>query len=448
MHSKQYGAVNFGWLTQLPMLRKRRATLASKSDVRAVGRLSGRRTRVPFCSTIALVVAGCAGDPMSAPPSTGEVPLPPLVSGDLAIVGVGVVSMRSPDAVEDQTVLVRDGIIAVVAPSATVEVPAGTPVIDGRDLWLMPGLIDMHVHLRRDDLSAYAQAGITTVRNMWGTSAVRTLMEEAAAGAPHPTIYSAAPGLDGSPAAWPGTVLVNDPDEAAAAVGRLSEDGWNFIKIYNQLQPTVLDEILKEAEQVGVRVVGHVPLASDVDAATAGGLVSIEHLTGIAEAVADGRSPRGWLSLDQDRLRDVASLLADRAVWVCPTLVVLDHLARSQLSASEAAAARLNQQAAVAALHEAGVPLLAGTDAGIDLVSPGTSLTRELELLVEAGLTPYQALTSATSEPARFLGRGTGLGMVAEGMQADLVLLSANPLVDIAAVRLPVGLVQRGLRIF
>ncbi len=164
--------------------------------------------------------------------------------------------------------------------------------------------------------------------------------------------------------------------------------------------------------------------------------------------MAGGRAPAGWLSYDGPAAEEVALTLARRGVWNAPTLAVLEQLATRNLSLENAGRARSNQGSAVKALYEAGVSLLAGTDAGIGLTPPGVSLGRELELFVQAGLTPYQALRAATIDAARFLGFDEQLGTIEVGKRADLVLLDGNPLEDIGALRSPVALVQRGQRLF
>jgi imidazolonepropionase-like amidohydrolase len=410
----------------------------------------GRRLAT-FITASVLAVLSCQAD--SATAVTGvltpnaRTPLPPLYDGTIAIIGVDVVTMESAAVLDDQTVVVRDGRIAELGPRGAIDVPADAERIDGTGRWLIPGLIDSHVHLRRGDLAAYRQAGITTVRNMWGHAAIEALREEVAAGAELPTIFSAGPGMDGNPPVWPGTIVLTDPTAARAAVRQQLAEGWDFIKVYNRLSPSVYDAILDEAHAVRITVIGHVPLSLSIDHASARGQASVEHLTGIAEAVASGRGPSGWLSYDPDDATRVARMLATRGVWVCPTLIVLRHLAVQTLSPADADRTRANQGAMVKALRDAGVPLLAGTDAGIDLVAPG-ALAGELELFVQAGLTPLDALRSATADAARFLGVDGELGTIAIGKRADLVLLGANPLDDVRALRGPVGVILRGRRLF
>jgi len=111
---------------------------------------------------------------------------------------------------------------------------------------------------------------------------------------------------------------------------------------------------------------------------------------------------------------------------------------------AESAAVVANRRRFVKALRDAGAPLLAGTDAGIDVVPPGTSLVVELAELVAAGLSPAEALRAATVNPARFLGVSTELGTVEVGKRADLVLVRGDPLADITRLRAPIGVMLRG----
>lgn len=309
----------------------------------------------------------------------------------------------------------------------------------------MPGLMDMHVHVRESDIDEYLLNGVTTVRNMWGTPEVHELRRRVAGGARLPAIASAGPGIDGNPPVWPGSAVLVDPGEAAAVVARQIDGGWEFIKTYNRLTPDVYGAVLAAARAEGMPVIGHVPLAADLEQALEGGHTSFEHFTGIAEALAGGRGPAGWTSLDRGAVDGVVRALARHHAWVCPTQVILWNLGRTNLDDEAAGRARRNQAFVVKALHDAGVGLLAGTDAGlVDEVAAGSSLITELELFVDAGLTPYEALLTATVAPASFLGIDGNVGTVEIGKRADLLLLAGSPLDDLAVLREPVAVILRG----
>jgi imidazolonepropionase-like amidohydrolase len=188
-----------------------------------------------------------------------------------------------------------------------------------------------------------------------------------------------------------------------------------------------------------------VPLAVDIHKALAAGMLSIEHLTGYDRALsrAGHSGTFGWTDVDTARLAGLVSASVTAGVWNCPTMTIYAELARRQHSPAEQTAISQSRRLFVKRLSDAGALLLAGTDAGIDVVPPGTSLHDELAELVAAGLSPYLALRSATSEAARFLGRAD-LGTVAIGAEASLLLLRANPLDNIGALRHADGMVLRG----
>ncbi|MGE5925868.1 MAG: amidohydrolase family protein [Gemmatimonadota bacterium] len=372
---------------------------------------------------------------------------PPAAPAPLAIVDVTVVPMDRERLIPHQTVIIRDGRIAQIGAVARVRVPPGARRIDGRDRFLLPALTDMHVHLREADLDAYLASGIGTVRNMWGHDAVTRLRREIEAGTRRgPRIHSASPGLDGTPPQWPATVIVTEADSAAAAVQRESEraDAWEYIKVYSRLSPAVFDAIMREVRARKLVAVGHVPLAVDVRHALASGLRSVEHLTGYDRAVSRGGRGGTWAWIDADTAHFAPLIEATlrAGAWNCPTLAIYTALAR-QHSPEERAAVARHRRRFVRQLVSAGAPILAGSDAGIQVVAPGTSLHDELRELVAAGLTPFEALRTATVEPARFF-EDPAAGAVRPGANADLLLLDANPLDDVTNAARIAAMILRG----
>jgi len=399
-----------------------------------------RRALAAGAAATALLACGghptdaAGADPIPAPHA--RTALPPLFPGTLALVGVGVVSLEGGGAVQrDQTVIVRDGRIAAIGAVGSTAVPPDAQVVDAAGAFVMPGLVDAHVHLLRKDVDAYLRAGITTVRNMWGTPGVAALRAEVAAGAALPTIFSAGPGIDGPPAVWPYTELPAGADAAAALVSRQAAEGWDFIKVYDRLDAAAYAAVVRRARELNVAVVGHVPRPAGLDAALGAGQASIEHLTGYAQTVG------GWGSARQSLFAGLARRTAARAIWNCPTLLVGATLHGGISDQSQFV---VDRRRMVRALYDAGAPLLAGTDAGIDIVPPGTSLAAEIEELAAAGLPPAAALRAATADAARFLGVDAEAGAVRVGMRADLLLLRADPLADVRALRAPLGTVLRG----
>ena len=363
----------------------------------------------------------------------------------LAFTDVNVVPMERDTVLRHQTVLIEHGRIAAIGPATSLHPPSGALVVPGRGRWLMPGLIDMHVHLNRDDIPQYLAAGITTVRNMWGTPGVKRLQADIASGALRgPTIFSASPGLDGTPPQWPLTVEVLDSASARDSVRAQVAAGWTWIKVYSQLTPGAYRAIARAAREAGIPIIGHVPLRVDVREALAAGQLSIEHFTGYDRAVSrTGRSGTwGWSDADPTRFAPLVSATVRAGTWNCPTLAIYAKLSAQQ-PAAERETMINNRRAFVLALSRAGAHLLAGTDAGINVVVPGASLHDELAEFVAAGLTPWQALRAATVDAATFLGR-PDLGRVAGGAAADLLLVSGNPLADVANAAAIEGEVLRG----
>jgi imidazolonepropionase-like amidohydrolase len=394
-----------------------------------------------------LGVAACGGSATPAGESpTGPSPaVPPVRASVFAFVGVDVVPMDAEMVLIDRTVLIRDGRIDTVDLRSNVTVPAGAVEIDGSGLFLMPGLSDMHVHLEEGDLPAYLANGITTVRNMWGHAAVRDMRERIAAGElAGPAVYSASPGIDGPPAKWPVTQIVETPAEAQATVARLVGEGWPMLKVYQDLRPDVYDAVAAAARQHGIRFVGHVPHRVGLRAVLLSGQVSLEHLGGYDVALGGARGTAGWLNMDSAKIPDVVTWTWEAGAYVCPTLEVVKVLTRNNSSADNAAIVEQNRRALVGALHRAYVPILLGTDSGIDLVAPGTSLHQELIELHAAGLSPYAALAAGTVVAAAFLGEQDEFGAVREGLRADLLLLDRNPLEDVRAASEPVGVMVNG----
>jgi imidazolonepropionase-like amidohydrolase len=422
----------------------------------------------------------------------------------LAIVHATVIDMTGGPPLADRTVLVRGGRIAEIGPSASVAVPRGTPAVDAAGRFLIPGLVDMHVHLtaagepdgsRRFLVPLLVANGVTGVRDMGGyLESLEPLRGEIREGRRlGPAIVYAGPYLDGSPPSFAPSRVVLDGAEASEEVRRLAASGVDFIKVQSRLGREAYFGVAEAAGREGLPFAGHVPDAVTAAEAADAGQRSIEHLTNVlrgcsrdelrllreqsyvprekeAPAVAHARIVR-WQRqlLDSYSPPAAEGLLArflGRNVWQTPTLVLLGNNAFPTLENTDRNDPRLgyiprplaalwmraraeqmrwvdepeSRQRAqlyaksaglVAEMQNAGVKILAGTDSPAPYVFPGFSLHDELARLVEAGLTPAQALEAATRGPAEFLGTAKDSGTVAAGKFADLVLLDGNPLEDI-----------------
>ena len=390
-----------------------------------------------------LGVLSCGGmpqDPGQQPPDPDASPATvPLVIEDVRVIGM------VTDAVESgRTVVIQNGRITAIGDAATPH-PAGSVVVQGRGRYLVPGLIDMHVHLNQEDLVHYVRAGITSVRNMWGWPGLIPLTDRVHTGELWgPRIYSASQGLDDEPVQWPATIVVSSPEDAVTAVRAQHAAGWRWLKVYTRLSRESWLAIMDEARALGIRAVGHVPFAVPVEEALAQGQYSIEHLTGYDRSVSrTGRlGTGGWTDADPSRYAGLAARTSEAGVWNCPTLAIIATLARQHSPAEQTTIIR-ERRRFVRELHSAGARLLAGSDAGIDVVAPGTSLHDELAELVAGGLTPYHALRAATVDAGIFLEQA-GLGTTTVGAPADLLLVEGNPLGDLSRLRQFQGMVQQG----
>jgi imidazolonepropionase-like amidohydrolase len=345
----------------------------------------------------------------------------------------------------DQTVVIKDRRIVSVGLRSDIPVPLDAVQIDGSGLVLMPGLADMHVHLHEEDLPTYVANGITTVRNMWGHDAVADMAERISTGRLlGPTIYSTSPGIDGPPAKWPFTQIAETPTEATETVARLSSEGWTMLKVYQDLRPDVYSAVVEAARQHRIPFMGHVPHRVGLREVLSSGQKSLEHLGGYDVALGGARGTAGWLQMDPAKIPEVVTWTWEAGAYVCPTLAIVKAITRSNSSAADAAVVEENRRMLVGALQRGYVPLLLGTDSGIDVVAPGTSLHEELLEFNRAGLSPYATFAAATIVAAAFLGQEDEFGAVREGLRADLILLDQNPLEDVRAVSEPVGVMVNG----
>lgn len=393
-------------------------------------------------AAVAALATSCGSSgSVTAPDDPREIRAPSAI----AFVDVQLVPMTTNAVAEHRTVIVRDGRIERIEAVGASTLPGDVVVVEGRGRYLAPALVDMHVHARGADLPAYLQAGIATVRNMWGHSGIPGLRASIEQGTRlGPTIHSIGPGLDGSPPQWPETQLVESAEDAVAAVDSLTTFGWATMKIYQRLTRPAFDAIIQAVQARGARAAGHVPTAVPVEHALSSGMTTIEHLSGYDRALT--RQPAGgtwaWIDIDESRIPSLVQATLAAGTWNCPTLAIYVQLAQSHPS-GERATLLENRRRFVRALSQAGAGLLAGSDAGIDVVPAGESLLDELEEFVRAGLTPYQALRAATIDAGQFL-EVPALGTIAVGAPAELILLDGNPLGDIGNVRRLAGLVLRG----
>lgn len=400
----------------------------------------------------------------------------------------------------NQTVVIRDGVIQAVGPGASTIIPKGARRVDGTGKFLMPGLWDAHVHFMNTGTSAlplYVALGVTSVREMGGyLDSTRTWQARMRKGTlVGPRILTPGPILEAAryldnvrersirdprigKRVLPYRLAVGNAADARKAIDSLVKLHVDFVKVRTNESPESYFAILREARRAGLKVAGHLPFVASITVAVDSGQRDIEHALAppLSQLPAEGRD-------------SVYLEFAKWGTWYTPTLVVTRVAGLTADSAKRAifsdAAVRLDERQAYASpwllewwsmqvqerstdtsastntdfarelyassvadvrrMHELGVLMLAGTDAGSVLVYPGFALHEELRLLVEdAGFTPLEALWSATVGPARFAGLQETLGSIAPGKIADLVLLDANPLDNIRNTRRINAVVQGG----
>jgi imidazolonepropionase-like amidohydrolase len=402
---------------------------------------------------------------------------PLLAAQPIAIQDVTVVPMDSERMLPAHTVVVDQGRIVALGPAAAIELPAGARVIDGRGRWLLPGLGEMHAHVPPaaqagaldNVLELFLANGITTARGVLGEAGHLPLRDALAAGTRvGPRLYTSGPSLNGN--------SVRDPAHAVELVEAQKAAGYDLAKLHPGLTRDSFDALMGAARRVGLPVAGHVSADVGIEHALAMGQDCIEHLDdyvrGLVPTGAPERTaPPGFFGLaaapaaDRARIPELVAATRRAGTAISPTETLMvnllgDEPVEALLARPEAAyvatatraqwrKAREGMQGApdfdraaadrflalrrelLKALHDGGVPIVLGSDAPQVFNVPGFSAHRELALMVAAGLTPYQALRTGTVEVARHLGAGERRGTIAPGMDADLLLLDADPLADI-----------------
>ncbi len=391
---------------------------------------------------------------------------------DVAIVDVEAGAVRA-----GQSILLDGGEIVAIGPAEDL---AARPleVVEGAGRYVLPGLVDAHVHVDHpDELTLYPAYGVTSVLVLRAVPHHLAWRREIRSGERFgPGLFLAGDYLDGFPASMEPMVALDGVEPARAAVRRQVEAGYDFVKVFVRLTAEQLAAIAEEADRHGVCVVGH-----------GGSKYPLEHLVAVGQDnLAHGSDLIRWYLEghdDEEGIRRAVAQLTESSVTVTPNLAFTDALIRQgeDLEAILATreARRLHpailqpfrrannryvrnadewvlsvrerfgiEQRFVRDLQAAGVTLLAGTDASTAAVFPGDSLLTEIELLVEAGLSPAEALRAATVNAGDFLARCLGpdvrVGRLEPGYEADLLLLEADPLEDVAALRRQAGVVLDG----
>ncbi|MDH4617909.1 amidohydrolase family protein [Brevibacillus sp. AY1] len=420
----------------------------------------------------------------------------------LAFTHVTIVDVVDGQLLPNMTVVIERNRIVQVEQTDKALVPKESYVYQAEGKYLIPGLWDMHVHLLDDEKYAFPSLlanGVTGVRDMGASlSQMEGWVKTSSAGQLAPRVFFSGPALDGPKTSGDGTLMqvnLKSEDEAKSAVQALSQYGVDFLKIYTYLPRNMYVAIVDEAKKQGIPIAGHVPFSVSAREASEMGQRSIEHLYGILIASSKQEALirqkyqndvpyifsvdlEAAQSYDEQIAQELFETLASNETHVVPTLVTFHNLlspmdpSRSQYAPTdvqqfwadyqEKGTANLEYSksiirplyerflALVADLNQTGVPIMAGTDTLWSEMEPipnqvfGFTLHDELELLVDAGLSPLEALQAATITPARFMEIADSAGSIEEQKWADLVLLDQNPLEDIVHTRLIEAVVVDG----
>ncbi|MEP0987929.1 amidohydrolase family protein [Ekhidna sp.] len=433
------------------------------------------------------------------------------------------ISIINPNSglTENQTVIIKNGIIHQITPSLKLQLSDKNTIINGTGKFMIPGLWDAHVHFSYIEEMAssmpdlFLAFGVTSVRDTGGDITFVNQWKEKSLANPTdaPRVMVAGPLLDGMPNVYDGS----DPSRPPLSVGlgsvtdvvdkinELDSLGVDFLKAYEMLSPEQFATVMILAKEKGLKVTGHVPLSMDVMSASNAGLNSMEHLRNLElscasnadelleqrrRLLASGKGDRGGVlrsrihqaqreiavkNYDPNKAKEVLNVLAKNQTWQIPTLALstgfterywadsswqesFNYLPASieqqwLTNINELSKRKLtpfNEQYSdwlinmVGQVHEAGIDIMAGTDCPIFFLTPGRSLHQELAILVEAGLSPLDAIKAATLNPAKYFGMENKLGSIQENQWADLVILDANPLDDIHNTRKINAVIKQG----
>ena len=390
----------------------------------------------------------------------------------IAIVGVDVLTMQDePTYKRKQNVLIEGDVIRTIAPSA--QVPRDARRVDGTGLVLLPGLMDMHVHLESEPatwMGVFLAHGVTTVLNQRGGPAHLELRARINRGELlAPRMFTTGP--------YTNRPAIESEADAARAVREQKAAGYDFLKIHGPLGHLAFRTLIDSARAVKLPVVGHAPRNLQFDSVIAQRMDMIAH----AEELIYTK----FNALDTTSIGDLPARMAAARIWLVPTLSTFHGIAH-QWGRPPAADSALNladakflnqglvnywrqsnpytgraadgaawafrayefQRPLVRALHAAGVRLMTGTDTPVPVMIPGASVHLEIDELRGAGLSAYDAIAAATRNPGDFLRERVDpelrIGRVAEGYRADLLLVRGDPLSDATVLRQPVAVIARG----
>lgn len=422
-------------------------------------------------SALADFVARAGADGMAALSEISK-GIPGSRASTLAITGATLIDGTGAAPVQDAIVVIRKGRILAAGPRSAVKVPLGAQVFDARGNTVLPGLWDMHAHFEQVEWGPiYLAAGVTTVRDCGNElefiTAVRDAIEQRRGLGPRLLLAGV---VDGSGPMAIGVERVDTPEQARMWTDRYHAAGFQQMKIYSSIKLEDLRAVAEEAHRLGMTVTGHVPEGLTGYQTISAGQDQINHVHYIADMMqkplpenasrAERRNATANLDLNSPEAEKAISFLKEHHTVVDPTIALFELFTATTAkppASFEPGITKIPPElgqpltdvgppnenteigekifakgvAIVGALHRAGIPIVAGTDQAV----PGHSLHRELELYVQAGFTPMEAIQAATMVPARVMGIDKDTGTIEKGKRADLILIQGNPLEDIRNTR-------------
>ena len=378
----------------------------------------------------------------------------------IAIVGGRLIDGTGKPPVENSVVILHEGKVAAAGPLASTPVPEGAQVVDARGKSVLPGLWEMHAHFEQVEWGPiYLASGITTARDVANEFEFIVAARDAIASGQGigPRLVMAGV-VDGTSPMALGVQRVDTPQQAREQVQKYKAAGFQQIKIYSSVKPEMLKVVTAEAHRLGMTVTGHIPQGMNAIQGIESGMDQINHISYLTAVMVDPKSHT--MDPDSPQAKNVIKLLLKHHIVVDPTLALMEIIAHpldhpistfepgilkvapelregletmgvSPAGGENAAAHFRALLETVRVLHQAGVPIVAGTDQAV----PGFSLDREIELYVQAGFTPMEAIQAATLVPARAMGMERDSGTVEPGKRADVILVDGNPLENISDIR-------------
>ena len=395
----------------------------------------------------------------------------------LVLENVDMISMETAQLIPDQTIVIKNNIIDYIGSSENAQYPKQAEVIDGQGKYVIPGLSDMHMHIDHPDILKVNLAyGVTTVMNYRGLPEHLILREKAAKNEIFsPTIYTTGDYMEGYPATMPGFLSFDDPENARKSVLEQKAKGYDFIKIYRNVDTLMHKAICEEATKNDLVVVGHLSPDISLQQSLDAGQKVIAHTEELMYFFNNEN--------DTTKIDDLIDLLGQYDVTYTPNLSIfrslplqvqnLDsinsqtHIKYLQPALFQSWRKEFNYnhrrgeewakfmwdrfeflQEVTRRINMAGIQILASTDAPTSGSFPGLAVHDELKEFVRIGFTPYEALRTATIEPGKFIAKhlkdSVHFGLIKEGYRADLLLLEKNPLEDIDNTRSISGVVKNG----